>query len=73
MNPRLLKDITTPGTALIAKHAGWSAAQAGKEAWIIDSGATGEKWFDYTCCENTASMRRVRKRYCEKLRQGKIL
>ena len=36
MNPHLSKGTTTLGTALMPKHAGWAAAQAGKLAWVID-------------------------------------
>lgn len=83
MNPHLSKATTTPDTALTTKHAGckhagckhagWVAARAGKEAWIIDSGSTDLKWFEYTCYGNIKQMRRVRKGYCEKLREGKTL
>ena len=73
MNPRLSKATTTPDTALTAEHAGWAAARAGKEAWIIDSGRAETKWFEYNCPENLEQMRHVRKRYCEKLREGSAL
>lgn len=73
MNPPLSKDTTSPVTPSTTKHAGWAAAQAGEEAWIIDSGQAETKWFEYTCPENLEQMRHVRKRYCEKIRKGKRL
>lgn len=73
MNPRLWKATTTPDTPSMIKHAGWAAARAGEEAWIIDSGQAEVKWFEYTCPENLEQMRYVRKRYCEKIRKGKRL
>ena len=73
MNPHLLKDITTPDTALIAKHAGWAAARSGKEAWGIDCDNTsdGDNWFTYTP-EDIRRMHYVRDITCTKLRNGDI-
>lgn len=65
------KGTTTPGTALMPKHAGWAAAQSGKEAWVIDCDNTvgGDNWFTYTR-DDITRMHRVRKHYCAKLRKG---
>ena len=72
MSPHLSTDTTTPDTALIAKHAGWAAAQTGKRAWIIDSGNPVEAWFEYSH-GSIEHLRRVRKNCCKALREGKTL
>lgn len=73
MNPHLSTDTTTPDTALIAKHAGWAAARAGKQAWIIDGADDSEEGgFEYTC-KTIDQMRYVRKYSCIALRQGNTL
>lgn len=71
MNPPLSKGMTTPGTALMPKHSGWAAAQAGKPAWIIDRDNTvdGDNWFTYTS-EDITRMHHVRNCYCKHLREG---
>lgn len=65
------KDTTTPGTALMPKHAGWAAAQSGKPAWIIDcdNSIDADPWFTYTP-EEIIQVRHVRRYYCQKLRGG---
>ena len=68
MNPHLSQDTITPDTVLIAKHAGWAAAQAGKKAWIIDDDAEQSE-FEYNCT-TISRMRYVRKIYCKALRKG---
>lgn len=70
MNPHLSTGTTTPDTALIPKHAGWAAAQTGKEAWIIDDEEESEKSsFKYTC-KTIYQMRFIRKHTCKRLREG---
>ena len=73
MNQRLCKGMTTPGTALMPKHAGWAAAQSGKPAWIIDSdnSSDADNWFTYTH-EKIIRVRYVRKHHCQQLRAGEI-
>ena len=68
------KGTTTLGTALITKHAGWAAARAGEEAWIIDSGNTPDEdnWFTYTT-DNINRLHQIRKLYCKRLREGRTL
>ena len=68
------KGTTTLGTVLMPKHAGWAAAQSGKEAWIIDSDNTPDRdnWFTYTTNDITR-MREVRKLYCKRLGEGHTL
>lgn len=68
------KGTTTPDTVLMPKHAGWAAAQSGKEAWIIDSHNTpdGDNWFRYTP-EDINRMHYVRDTYCKLLREGETL
>ncbi len=70
-NLHLSKGTTTPGTALMPKHAGWAAAQAGKKAWIIDSNAEQSE-FEYNCT-SINRMRYVRKNRCRMLRKGTTL
>ena len=65
------KGTTTPGTALMPKHAGWAAAQAGKKAWIIDGNAEQSE-FEYNCT-TIKRMHYVRRNYCEALRKGNTL
>lgn len=73
MNQHLSTGTITPDTALIPKHAGWAAARAGNEAWIIDRGNAGDenKWFTYTP-DDIEQMHYVRKCYCQHLREGNI-
>ena len=73
-NQRLYKGMTTPDTALMTKHAGWAAAQSGKPAWVIDcdNSNDADDWFTYTP-EEIIRMRYVRKRYCQRLREGNII
>ena len=68
------KGTTTPGTALMPKHAGWAAAQSGKPAWIIDcdNSNDADDWFTYTP-EEIIRVCYVRKHYCQKLREGNII
>lgn len=70
-NPHPSKGTTTPGTALMPKHAGWAAAQSGKNAWILDcdNSVDADDWFTYTP-EEIIRVRYVRKHYCECLRKG---
>ena len=67
------KGTTTPGTALMPKHAGWAAAQSGKPGWIIDSdnSSDADNWFTYTP-EEIIRVRYVRKHHCQQLRAGEI-
>ena len=65
------KGTTTPDTALMPKHAGWAAAQAGKKAWIIDSNAERNE-FEYTRT-TIGRIRYVRKNRCKALRKGNKL
>lgn len=72
MNPHLSKDTTTPDTASTTKHAGWEAARAGKNAWIIDTVDPEVNEFEYTC-QSIKQMRWARKCYCKALKQGTTL
>lgn len=74
MNPHLSQDMITPDTVLIAKHAGWAAAQAGKKAWIIDDDDDDDEQNEFAYnCNTINTMRYVRKNRCEALRKGNTL